>query len=434
MTHDVLDLAAIRAQHTLLLLKMLWHEDVSRVELSRRVGLSRSAISNIVAELLDAGLLEEVGRDESRAGAGRKATMLRLSARAAHLLAVDLGARHLRVALLDLRCAVVDFDERPHDITSGPAATYREIERLLHVVLGRSGVTLEQVAMIGVGVPGPVDHHTGKVVRPPNMSNWDGENIAAALGARFPVPVTVDNDANLGALAEWRFGASKGTPDLIYVKAAKGIGAGILLGGKLYRGARGGAGEIGHISINEMGPRGRSGNPGSLESYAAADIVVANMRAKVRGGPRSNLTSTSDLADLLRLAACDDVARDVWQETGRHLGVAITTVLNLFNPSVVVIGGQLALAGRPLIDSVRDVVAERALHISRDSVTIDLSRLGADVGVLGAGAMMLEELFTPRGLRRLYRVSGANAPPEGGPYVTPPTQPTALSPTLWRDV
>lgn len=423
MRSDTLDLAAIRAQHTLLLLRLLWREDLSRVELSRRVGLSRSAISSIVSELLDARLVMEMGRETGRPGAGRKATMLRLCAEEVLLIGVDLGARHLRVALLDLRCSVLDWEELQSDVGRGPAATYREIERLIRLVLARSGTDLARVAMIGVGIPGPVDHHTGQVVRPPNMAGWDGENIARSLASIFPVPVFVDNDANLGALAEWRFGEHRGVSDLIYVKAATGIGAGILLGGRLYRGARGGAGEIGHISINEMGPRGRSGNPGSLESYAAAEIVVETMRARLRGPqgvrPATRLTPHSGLADLLRLAETDPLAREIWRDTGRHLGVAITTVLNLFNPSAVVLGGQLALAGAPLLASVREVIHERALHISRDAVTVSLGRLGPDVGVLGAGAMLLEELFTPSGLRRLYAVTGyrpsSRAPPDPWP-------------------
>lgn len=430
MTHAVLDLAAIRAQHTLLLLRELWREDVSRVELSRRLGLSRSAISSIVSELQDVGLVREAGKQTDRIGVGRRATILTLDAGAALLVGVDLGARHVRVALLDLRCRILDVEERPLDISCGPAEAYVSVDDLLRTLLGRMKVDVSRIALIGVGIPGPVDHHTGRVVRPPNMPGWDGENVAHALARRFGVPVHVDNDANLGALAEWRFGEHRGTNDLIYVKVAAGIGAGILLGGRLYRGARGGAGEIGHISINEMGPRGRSGNPGSLESYAAAHTIVAGMRERLRGTSTA-LTPHSTLADLLRLAPHDRLAREIWQDTGRHLGVAVTTVLNLFNPAAVVIGGQIASAGAPLIGAIREVVGERALLISRDSVHVSLSELGPDVGVLGAGVLVLEELLTPRGLPHLYRVATrrnahSRAPPVTGASAPSPIRPGAL--------
>ncbi len=407
MMHDVLDLAAVRARHTLLVLRLLWHEDLSRVDLSRRVGLSRSAISSMVAELLDVGLLTEIGLRASN-GAGRRATMLQINPTAAYLIGVDLGATHLRVGLLDLRCRLLATHEEPCDVLLGPDSTFAVLARLLDALLRQAGVPLSAVAMIGVGVPGPVDHRTGRVVRPPNMQGWDGEDIAGRVRARYPVPVLVDNDANLGALAEWRFGERRGTPDLIYLKVATGIGAGVLLGGSLHRGSRGGAGEIGHISINEAGPVGRSGNPGSLESYAASQVVLRVMRERLAQGHPSRLRPDAGLHDLIQAAGDDSLAQTLWGEVGRHLGVAITTVLNLFNPEAVVIGGLISQAGAPLLNAVRDVVAQRALLINRDQVTVTLSTLGANVGLLGAGVMLIEDLFTPRFLPHLYAVARAS--------------------------
>lgn len=286
--------------------------------------------------------------------------------------------------------------------------------RLIDRLLAEAGTDLSRVAGLGVGVPGPVDHHTGRVVQPPNMGGWDGENVAAAVAARYPVPVLVDNDANLGALAEWRFGAQRGTPDLIYLKAATGVGAGVLLGSQLYRGARGGAGEVGHISINEAGPPGRSGNPGSLESYVAAGVLLDQLRARLDGRPVGLLDPQSTVQDLIRHAEHDPLARELWGEVGRHLGVAVAIMLNLFNPQALIIGGALAAAGEPLLSAVREVVAQRALLINREQLNISLSTLGADVGVLGAGAMLVGELFTPRYLPHLYAVAqgrGDGVPP-----------------------
>ncbi|MFC4456016.1 ROK family transcriptional regulator [Deinococcus sonorensis] len=425
MRYDILDMAAVRVQHSLVLLRLLWREDAPRIDLSRQVGLSRSAISSIVQELMEVGLVSEGERRVSER-VGRRATMLSLHSRAAHLLAVDLGASHLKVALLDLRCTVLAQRECPHDVRQGPQATYPLIRRLAEEVLQASGVPEQGVAALGVGVPGPVDFRSGQVIRPPNMPGWDGEHVGAELGRLFDCPVLVDNDANLGALAEWKFGAHAGTPDLIYIKAATGIGSGVLLGGRLHRGVSGGAGEIGHISINEQGPLGRSGNPGSLESYAAAGVVLAKMRSRVGSHPGSCLTETSDMADLTRLSRQDPLARELWGEVGRHLGVAITTGLNLFNPSVVVIGGQMAAAGEPLITAVRQVVQERAMLVNRDAVKITQSSLGPSVGILGAAVMALETLLSPDGLPRLREVSrrqraagsGSRAPPAARPLST----------------
>ncbi|GMA15044.1 ROK family transcriptional regulator [Deinococcus metallilatus] len=429
---DTLDLAAIRARNTLLLLGRLWQGDRARVDLARELGLSRSAISSIVTELMDAGLIHEAGQRAAGQGTagrasggggtvGRRATLLALNARAAHLLAVDLGASHARVDLMDLRCVTRATRTVPHEIPRGPAATYALLADLTQAVLTEAGVSRAQVAGVGAGVPGPVDHATGRVVQPPNMPGWDGENVMAGLEKALGLPTRVDNDANLGALAETRFGAHRGALDLIYVKAATGIGAGVLLGGRLHRGVRGGAGEIGHISINEQGPVGRSGNPGSLESYAAAQVLVETAAARRAAGIPTALPDSLTLADLIAQANTDPLARAVWAEAGHHLGLAISTALNLFNPSAVVIGGRLAQAGEVFLHAVRESALSRTMRINADRALIDLSTLGADAAVLGAGAMLLDHLFTPTGLRHLYRVAAGRGPP----HVPPPASPAA---------
>ncbi len=167
MNYDVLDMAAVRVQHSLLLLQLLWQQDAPRIDLSRRVGLSRSAISSIVQDLLSAGLVHEVGARVSER-VGRRATMLSLNQTAAYLLSIDLGASHVRVALLDLRCTVIASCEQPHDIRTGPADTYTLMRRLSLDVLAQAGVPEAHVAAVGVGIPGPVDFRTGEVIRPPN--------------------------------------------------------------------------------------------------------------------------------------------------------------------------------------------------------------------------------------------------------------------------
>lgn len=417
-----LDLAAIRARHTLLLLGRLWEGDRARVDLARELGLSRSAISSIVAELIEAGLVEEAGQ---RGGGqvGRRATLIALRAQAAGLLAVDVGASHLRVEVLDLRCEPLASREVAHDVLAGPQATYARLADLVAEVLGEAGMPRERVAGVGAGVPGPVDHATGRVVAPPNMPGWDGEDVRAGLERALGLPAWVDNDANLGALAETRFGQHRGARDLIYVKVATGIGAGVLLGGRLHRGVRGGAGEIGHISINEQGPIGRSGNPGSLESYAAARVLLDTAEVRRRAGATTTLPQPLTLAALIAGANTDPLAREVWTGAGHHLGVAISTALNLFNPAAVVLGGRLSQAGEVLLRAVRESALRRTMPVNADPTCIDLGTLGDRTGVLGAGAMLLDQLLTPVGLRHLYRVAAWGR----GPPAVPPPLPTPLA-------
>lgn len=400
-------LSAIRTQHTLLLLELLWQSGRARVDISRELGLSRSAISSIVAELIDTGLVQEVGTRES-GNTGRRATMLAFRERAAYLLAIDLGAQHLRVGLLDLRCHTLASRSVAHDIQAGPPAVYALIEELTEGVLQAANVGREAVALVGVGIPGPVDQATGCVVQPPNMAGWDGENVQQALEQRLGVGVRVDNDANLGALAETHFGPHQGTRDLVYVKAATGIGAGIVLGGRVHRGVRGGAGEIGHISINEQGPKGRSGTPGSLESYAAAGVLeTLAEQLRVAGLPTA-LPPRPTADQLVELASTDPLARQVWQEAGHHLGVAIGTLLNLFNPAAVVIGGRMAGAGEVFLNAIRESALSRTLRINAQQTRIELSTLGGGAGILGAGALVLGELLTPSGFPLLSRIASAS--------------------------
>ncbi|WP_293912138.1 ROK family transcriptional regulator [Deinococcus sp.] len=421
--HAAFDLAAIRSRHLLQLLERLWTGDLARVDLARELHLSRSAVSSLVAELLAAGLIREGGvrgavqTEQAQTGQaqtgvrlplGRRATLLSLNARAAFLLAIDLGASEVRLDLFDLRCTSLVSLQTSHDVGTGPAQTYARIQELCVSALAQTGVKRSQVVLAGAGVPGPVDSLSGQVVTPPNMPGWNGTDIAADLSALLGIPTLAENDANLGALAEYRFGAHRGVRDLLYLKLGTGIGAGVMVGGQLYRGARGGAGEIGHSSINEQGPPGRSGNPGALESYVAGQAPVSLARARRAAGAPSALPEPLNLNDLLDSPA-DPLAKGVWQEVGHHLGVALSTALNLFNPGAVVLGGRLAQAGEPLLQAVWASARSRTLNINFQGVSIDLSALGGDVGVLGVGAMLLGELLTPAGLLRLCQVAQHSA-------------------------
>ncbi len=415
--HVPFDQASIRSRHLLQLLARLWAGDLARVDLARELHLSRSAVSSLVSELMDANLVHEGGvRGADQLGkagvqTGRRATLLSLNAQAAYLLAVDLGASHLRVDLLDLRCVPQASCQIEHDVESGPAATYTRITELSGAVLKRAGVRKAQVALAGVSVPGPVDVTTGQVMAP-HIPGWNGVAAASELGALLGLPTLVENDANLGVLAEYRFGAHRGQPDLLYLKLATGIGAGIICGGQLYRGSRGGAGEIGHIAINEQGPVGRSGSPGSLESYAAAQVLLSLAEERRAAGHPTRLPEHLTFADLLA-APEDPLVQGIWSEVGHHLGVAISTALNLFNPGAVVLGGRLAQAGDTLLTAVRRSAEPRTMNINHEGVSIDLSRLGADAGVLGVGAMLLGELLTPHGL--IHLCSGPRLSPEHPP-------------------
>ncbi|GGJ49931.1 ROK family transcriptional regulator [Deinococcus roseus] len=403
MRSETLDLNAIRMQHTLILLRKLWYEDISRAELSRRIGLSRSAISSIVSELLDVNLVLELGLGASLGG--RKPTILRLHENAACLLAVDIGKRHLGVALMDLRCNIIEQVSCEHHREYSPEDTYEELEQVIQGFKKKHPEKATRIATIGVSIAGPVNYKTGQVIQPPSLPSWNNENVAAALSRRFNTPVYVDNDANLGALAELHF---SGISDqhLIYLKCATGIGAGILIDGKIYRGVSGGAGEIGHTSINENGPVGPSGYPGSLESYVSGAMLLQRMLELLPQYPQSVLRADSSLQHLaLSAKAGDELATLIVQEAGQHLGIAIANVVNLFSPGEVILGGDLSLAEEALLEPLQQMLEQRTMLINREQTNVRLTRFNTLTSLYGAGVLALYELFSPTGLKHLYEVA-----------------------------
>ncbi len=396
-----LSLESIRVQHTLMVLQKLWKENLSRAELARRIGLSRSAISSIITELIEANLVSEMGFGSSTSVGGRKPELLRLRSEAVYVLAMELGAQHLRLGVLDLSCDLLFSLEVPHSIALGPQATYQRLQLLIADLLSQTGLNMGNIAMCGLSLAGPVDVATGRMVYPPNMPGWNDEAVATTVATRLGKPSFADNDANLAALAEANLGAFAGSSDLIYLKVSSGIGAGLFLRGKLYRGMRGGAGEIGHISINETGPKGRSGNPGSLEAYISPKVIVEHLERWEIAFPAGQEIET--LAELARNN--DPRAVDLWLEFGRHLGVAVSSMLNLYNPAVVLIGGRMTSGEAWLRRGIEQEIEYRTLLINRQDVQLAFSSLGRDASLLGTGMMLIGELLTPTWLEHLYLCS-----------------------------
>lgn len=393
----------VRDHHVVQVLRLLWQRDLPRVELARQLGLARSSMSDIVQGLLQAGLVSE-GAPFETASTGRKSTRLTLQPRAAYLLAADVGARHLRVALLDLRCQPVAEQEVPLDIRQGPRVTYRTLAGLVEGVLEQADVRPAQVALMGVGLPAPVDPVSGQVAGTPLMRGWGGEDVPGTLRALFGVPVLIENDANLGALAEWYFGAHHANDDLVYLKVGAGVGAGLILGGRPHRGVHGGAGEVWPLLFEDLrvpAPAG-SGPTGLLPA------VLGEVLARV---PSTRLTPGSGMEDVVGLLHEDAAAREVVQVLGDLLGRLTASLLHLLNPSVVVIGGQVASAGAPLLEALCRSVAGRVTPLGGRDVQFRLSTHGPEAGVLGIGALLLERLLSPGGLERLYAVTRLHPTP-----------------------
>jgi predicted NBD/HSP70 family sugar kinase len=347
---------------------------MTQADLARASGLSPATVSSIAGELRSAGWV--VG------GRGR-GDRLALSRTAGVAVGVDFGHSHVRIAIADLAHTVIAEAERPLDVDRSAADGIALAGRLVRELLGGSGVDAADVTGVGMGLPGPLRGDTGEVGDSAILPAWIGTRPEALLGAELGMPVRVDNDANLGALAETVWGAGRGCTDVVYVKCATGVGAGLVLGGRLYHGAAGTAGELGHLPVDERGSICRCGNRGCLETLAGAEAVLEPLRR--RRGP--DLT----LREVVAYAADGDHAcRRVIEDAGRALGRGVAGVCNLLGPERVVVGGELAKAGDLLLAPLRDALRRAAIGAMRD-VQVVAGVLGERAEVLGALALVLRD-------------------------------------------
>ncbi len=373
----------------------------TRSELADLTGLARSTIAARVDELIASGLVAPAG--EARSSGGRPPTRFAFDPHSRVVLAADLGATHATLALTDLGATVIAESTEPIEIADGPVQVLAHLRDIWSHMLETAERTTEDVAGVGIGVPGPVEFATGRPRNPPIMPGWDGFDIPAFIRAYVDAPVLVDNDVNLMALGEFDEGW-RDVRHLLFVKIATGIGAGIVSDGRLNRGAQGSAGDLGHVqALRNSLAECTCGNIGCLEAVAAGPAIAARLRE--RGVPAG---STADVVDLVRGA--NVIALQEVRQAGRDIGAVLSTCVNLLNPSVIVIGGPLAEAGEHLLAGVREVVYHRSPPLATQHLRISPSRTGSRAGVRGASAMVIQAVLAPAAVDALLlRRSGADS-------------------------
>ncbi|WP_327042880.1 ROK family transcriptional regulator [Micromonospora ureilytica] len=361
---------------------------VSRADLSRLSGLSPSTVSQRVEALISQGLLEETGAGRSRGG--RRPRQLAVPTGGAVVGAIDLGAHHARVGTLDLSGRVVQARTLPVRIEDGPEAVLGALLAEVTMLVGgdpaasADGSAADALRGIGIGIPGPVQHATGRIVSPSRMPGWNGFDVAAFCAGRVDVPVIVDNDANLMALGAHRTAHSE-LDHAVYIKAGTGIGSGVISSGRLHRGAQGSAGDISHCRVvADPAPPCTCGNAGCLEAVASGAALVTALRGQ--GVPVSDLTGVIRLID-----DGDRQATALARQAGRAVGEILAVVVNFFNPQVVAIGGRLADC-EPLLASMRATLYERCLPLATQTLLIERVAAGQDVGITGAAHLVIDHV------------------------------------------
>ncbi len=361
---------------------------ISRAELARRLGLTRSAVTAIISDLMKNELIREA--QGALTTAGRPPVLLEMNPKRGYLAGVDIGATHISFVITDFSCQVLFELEKPFDITIPPDVAIMQIHQCVLDIMSELGLDLSDLLGIGVGVPGPVIIEKGIVSTPPLMPGWDEYPIRDELQELWKRPVSLNNDAELGALGEWAQGAGRGERNLVYIKVGTGIGAGLLLDGEIYHGEAGSAGEIGHITILQGGPRCNCGNYGCLEALASGAAIARQAQEAVRSGRRTLMAmyepiekiSAANVAEAAQRG--DLVAQGIMKEAGTYLGIAIANLLNVLNPGVVVVGGGISQTGDLLLQPIRQVVQQRSLRSAAQAARIVSAVLGRRSTSIGA--------------------------------------------------
>jgi glucokinase-like ROK family protein len=371
----------------------------SRSELVERTGLGRAIVARRVGELIERGLVNE--GDPGPSTGGRPPRQLTFRANAGHVLVADLGATSIDVAVTSLDGRILGHHDEPARIEAGPEECLDRVDALFEALLHTTKDIPGSLWGVGIGVPGPVEFQTGRPISPPIMPGWDGYPIRHRFAKRYGAPVWVDNDVNVLALGEWRSGVAAGHDNVVVLKIGTGIGAGIISDGRIHRGAQGAAGDVGHIQVSDdPDVVCRCGNIGCLEALAGgAAIGRAGEAAALDGRSprlRSALEQRGSLSaeDVARAASFGDpVAVALLQSAGRRVGSALASVVNFFNPSLIVIGGGVANSPEQLLAAIRETIYRRSLPLATRDLRIQRSSLGGLAGVIGGSAMVVDQIF-----------------------------------------
>lgn len=351
---------------------------LTQAEIARTTGLSAATVSNIVRELRLAGAVEVTPTSSG----GRRAQSVRLARGSGLLVGLEIAAAQLRAVLCDMQHRVLAEEAIPYDATLSVERCLRRAEWLVVTLLRQARVDRGAVRAVGVGVPGVVERDSHEVAGPTLLTGWRGVDVGQQLGERLDLPVHVGNDANAAALGELVWGAARGAREVVYLKLGTGVGAALVLGGDLYTGSAGFAGELGHVTVDEQGRICRCGNRGCLETLVGGPYLLELLPPGRTGAPAT-------LEALVAAAVDGDLgSRRVVADAGRAVGAAVAMLCNVLNPQRVVVGGELAAAGDLLLAPIREALGRQALPPVVASVQVVADELGRRATAMGAVAMV----------------------------------------------
>ena len=356
---------------------------ISQADIARVTGLSRTTIHTLVSELKDSGLVHEVEVSLPDVRGGRPAMQLMLQGSSLAVVGIDFGHSHVQVAVADIAHNVLAERRTDLDVNHQSLVALDTAAAMVGEVLAEAGVERKSVLGAGIGIPGPVDRARGTAGSASILPGWTGLRIASEMRNRLAMPVEIENDANLGALAELTWGAGRDCMNFAYIKVATGIGAGLVIDGGLRRGASGTAGEIGHTTLDEAGALCYCGNRGCLETVASGPAII-QLVGLIDG-------EVPSLSRIVELAVAGDVrCRRAISDAGHEIGVAVAGLCNLINPERVIVGGLLSRTGEVLLQPMRESIRRHAVQAAADRLDVRPAAFVERAELLGSLALALQ--------------------------------------------
>lgn len=373
---------------------------ISRTKIAKIFKLSAATITKYVNGLIQAGVVKEDGWEPSKGG--RMPVLLRIAPEAMYAIGVDLGGANLRVAVVNLENNIVANITKKTNANEGRDKVFRKVIDAIYEAIELSKIGKDKIKGIGVGISGLINHEKGVCLYCPNIEGWENVPVKRLVEEEFAIDTSLEDSSRAMALAEHWSGVARGIDNFIFVNVGVGIGGAIFVHGKLYRGIGGIAGEFGHMTIDEAGPRCNCGNYGCLETLASGPAISRRTRQAIKEGVVSLIEKLAEgkleniTPEIVVEAARrgDKLAFNIMEKTGEYLGIGIANMINIFNPELIVVSAGVLQAGDILLESLKRTVKARALQLSSSMVDIKVSRLRDNAGALGAAIMVLKNIFS----------------------------------------
>jgi glucokinase-like ROK family protein len=370
---------------------------ISRIDISRRLKISRPTTSAYISELIEDGLIEEIGKSGSTPSGGKKAVLLQFKVRAGYILGAMIGVKNIRVALTDLGSNIIEIIKIPTEEWLGPDAVIDKLVKNLKKIINTSRVNKEEIIGIGIGATGLVDSKKGQVIFSPNLDGWNNIKLKEIIEEKIGFPTFIENECRVQAIAEKKYGLAKNVNNFVCVETGIGIGTGVFIDNKLMVGDKGMAGEVGHIITNLAGNRKcHCGNVGCLETLCSINSLMEDIKTVIeKSGKFTGYDGNRlEIEDLYKLYEQGDriVTRNV-EKNAEYLGIGISNTIKMFNPELIIIHGEVIKFGEKYLKKVKESVSKNTFPKVKDNYNIKFSEMGDNVGVVGAATIVFDNIF-----------------------------------------